>query len=123
MSGPINREEDEELDPHRIAHDLETLGSDWAYKKEAADLLEETKSATRAEITNRRRAMDPELSRKEAEDLALGSPEWLEHINAMVVARRDANIARARYDAARARFEAMRTKEATRRAELFHHRG
>lgn len=107
-----------DLDPMVVAHRLEEAGKDWAEKKHAADLLTKTEKAVLSELTNKIRRDHPGMSRREAEDIARGSPEFRDHLHAMSDAVRDANIARAKYDAERAKFEAMRTNEATKRAEM-----
>ncbi len=108
----------EAINPHRLSHEIGRVGADWAQKKHAADLLEKSTRAVLAQITNRCREQDPELTRKEAEDRALGSDEYLSHIYAAVDARRDANLARVKLDALNAMVEAIRSAEATKRAEI-----
>jgi hypothetical protein len=107
-----------DLDPHKIAADIDRWGTDWAHKKHAADVLEKTTSATLAQLTNEVRRQYPEMSRKEAEDQAKGGQTYLDHLYAAADARRDSNLARVHYDAAMARFEALRSMEATRRTEM-----
>ncbi len=107
-----------DLDPSAIAHDIEKFGKDWAQKKHAADLLEKSTSAVLAQLTNEVRRADVDLTRKEAEDIAKGSPQYLGHIYATADARLASNLARVAYDAANARFEALRSLEATKRAEI-----
>ena len=125
MSDPVEqwgRDADGNFEPYRLAHALQQKGEDWANKAAAADLLEKTSPAVLAQLTNEIRAAEGG-SRKVAEDLALGSAAYLEHIQARVEARRVANIARANYDAIRVLIDAMRTVEATRREELKSYRG
>ncbi len=109
-----------DLDPAAIAHDIDEHGSDWAKKKHAADLLERSTTAVLAQLTNEQRRLDITLSRKEAEDLAKGSKEYLDHIYASADARLASNLARVKYEAAQARFEALRSLEATKRTEIQH---
>jgi len=111
-----------QLDPHGLAHELEQRGARWADSHAAAELLEKTHRIVLAQITNDYRLLERGLSRKAAEDLALGSEAYIQHIEATVEARRVANIARANYDAIRVRIEAMRTVEATKRAEIGNYR-
>ncbi len=107
-----------DLDPLAISRDIEQFGTDWSHKKHAADLLEKSNKAVLAQLTNAERRRDTSLSRKEAEDLAMGSDDYQNHLYACADARRDANLARVKYDAAQARFEALRSLEATKRAEM-----
>lgn len=107
-----------DLDPRVIANELEEFGTDYANAKHAADLLENTTSAVRAELTNLKRKEFPDLSRKECEDLALADPEWRRHQYATADAIREKNLALAKWKAAQAKFEALRTAEATKRAAM-----
>lgn len=102
----------------RLSESIDTLGKDWADKQHAANLLEETKTIVRAEIANRIRSEHPHMTRRDAEIAALVSAHYRDHVNSMVNAKRDANIARVNLEAVRARFEAMRTAEVSRRAEV-----
>ena len=111
-----------DIDPAAIANDIDTHGTAWAQKKHAADLLDKSTRAVLAQLTNAVRretsAQGHNFTRKEAEDIALGSEEYLNHLYAAADARRDANLARVKYEAAQARFEALRSHEATRRVEM-----
>jgi len=108
----------EVIDPSRLSAEISRVGTDWVQKKHAADLLDKSTKAVLAQITNRMRQADPDLTRKEAEDLALGSDDYLSHVYATVDARRDANLARVQLDALNAMVEAIRSAEATKRAEM-----
>jgi hypothetical protein len=107
-----------DLDPAAIAHDIDVHGTAWAHERHAAESLEKTTRAVLAELTNNVRRENPDLSRKESEDIALGSEQYRTHLYACADANRAANLARVKYEAARARFEAIRTLEATKRAEM-----
>jgi hypothetical protein len=111
------------IDPNEIAHLIEEAGTAWAHAVHAADLLEKTTRPVLSEITNNIRKAEPDLSRREAEDLAQATPQYLEHIYAALDARREANIARAKLDAAKAKFEAMRSAQASHRASIQAWRG
>lgn len=110
------RNEAGEVDPHRIAHDLEQLGKAWADMEHAAKLLAGTKGEVFAQLVLK--AMDGGMSEARAKLAAKGSEEWLDHVYAMLDARHKANLAKITFDAATAEFEALRTAEATRRAEM-----
>jgi hypothetical protein len=107
-----------DLDPLSISADIEKYGTAWAQARADADALEKTTPSYRAELTNNIRRDNPKVSRKEAEDMAIGSPDFRAHLLAGVDARHRANVARVKYDSAQARFEALRSVEATRRTEM-----
>lgn len=111
----------EAFDPHRLSAEISRVGTDWVHKKHAADTLDKTTKSVLAELTNKAREADPDISRKEAEDIALASLDYRAHVYAAVDARREANLARVRLDALNAVVEAMRSAEATKRAELRSH--
>jgi hypothetical protein len=62
--------------------------------------------------------MDDGASAAKADAKALAAPEYRQHLQAMVEARRKANVARVLYDGARLRADMLRTKEATLRTEM-----
>lgn len=95
---------------------LVALGTDWAEKDAAAQLLDETRRSVRAQI-----AMSYMVEAKtaaKAELMAEADERYVDHVKAMVEAKRKSNIARVNFDAAKAWLELLRTKEASRRAEL-----
>jgi hypothetical protein len=100
-----------------IANEIDALGTDWADKTHAANLLEETRTTVRAEIAIDIRT-ERGCNKRDAEEAALVSTRYREHTTAMVNARHAANLARVKLEAARAKFEAMRTAEVSRRSEL-----
>ncbi len=106
------------IDPLRVAHQVLAAGSRWVQLNHAAKLLEKTERTVLSQLTNQVRAADSNLSRREAEDLARASPEFENHVFAMLEARREADLARVTWLAAQAQIDAMRTAEATRRAEI-----
>lgn len=100
-------------DPNELHGRFVELGSDWADKDAAANLLEETKKS----VLGKTFLAAEGKSVAEREYLALSNPGYVDHLKAMVEARKQANLARVRFDAARTWFDAARTIEATRRAE------
>ena len=104
------------IDPDAIYRKLVVAGHDWADKEAAADILEECKKVVLAELTLRQLKAGTK-SRAEAEQEALALPEYREHIEAQVNARKAANRARVDYDGMKALMELRRSQEATRRAE------
>jgi hypothetical protein len=99
------------INPQNIYQKLETLGTEWAMANCAADLLEETKKTMLASLM-----IGLEGSHASKEQQALSNPLYAEHITKMCEARRDANLAKVKYDSAKMWAELMRTKAATERA-------
>ena len=102
------------LDPEKIFLKMMEAGNDWADKKSAADLLEESKKIVLAELQNQQ---SEAKSVAAAEALALCSPRYLEHIRAMCEARRVANRAHVLFENLQVLTELRRSQESTRRAE------
>ena len=103
------------FDPDRIYHEITKAGEDWADKEAAADLLEETKKTVLAEIMN---AIPNKSSAAQVEREALADPVYRLHVTNMVLARKEANKARVRYEATKVLSEMRRSQESTRRAEM-----
>jgi hypothetical protein len=102
-----------EFDPDRIYANIIAAGDEWADKEAAADLLEETKKTVLAELVNKG---EGSVSAREYE--AFASPVYKLHLTNMVIARKEANKARMRYDAVKVLAEMRRSQESTRRAEM-----
>ena len=101
-------------DPAKFAQSIVNRGEDWADKNAAADLLEETKSTLLASLIRDNFA----LPAWKAEAEAKANVNYYMHLQAMVEARKQANLARVRYDGAKAMGEFARSAESTRRAEI-----
>lgn len=99
------------INPHEIYEKLVNLGEEWAKTNYAADILEETKKTELARLMN-----GLEGSHAAKETTALANPLYRNHLAKMVEARREANIAKVRYDSAKMYCELMRTQAATERA-------
>lgn len=99
------------INPYNIHEKLVKLGEEWAIANYAADLLEETKKPELARLMSK---VDGSIAAKEAE--AQANPLYREHIAKMCEARRDANIAKVKYDSAKAYVELLRTQSANERA-------
>ena len=102
------------LDGTRVYAELVATGTEWAEADAAASLLEETKKVTLAELKTR----SGEKSDAARETEALASAPYRGHVEAMVAARRAANLARVKYDATKTLAEMRRTEAATRRVEM-----
>lgn len=101
-----------DFDPEAIYRRLEEAGNDWADKNAAAEILEETKKTLLAEVMQGFPGSNAERERS-----ALADSTYKLHLKNMVMARREANRARVRYDSVRVLAEMRRTQESTRRAE------
>ncbi len=102
------------FDPDKIYAKLMSAGDDWADKKAAAELLEETKKSVLSKVKTE---LGKDKSDAASETLALCSQEYREHVRSMVEARRLADRARVLYDNLNTLMELRRSEQATRRAE------
>lgn len=101
------------LDADKAYATLISSGEDWADKNAAANLLEETKKSVLSRLKNESGAKSD--AAKETE--ALSHPEYQQHVETMVEARRVADRARVKYDSVKILTELRRSEESTRRAE------
>jgi hypothetical protein len=113
--GSLEEYESLKFDPPRLAHEIESRGRAYAEAKSAFEALDRTRAAYLAKLTNDVRKEQADFSRKEAEDVALGSDAYSDHLGAIVDAEKEMIIKRARYEAAKALVETLRTAEATKR--------
>lgn len=104
------------IDPAGVFRRLTELGEAWADRHGAAAFLEETQKPLLARLTLER--MDGRGSRAQAETEALASEDYARHLTQMVDARRQANVARVRYQSAQVWAELLRSANANKRAEL-----
>lgn len=88
-------------------------GEEWADKEAAAQILEDTKSAVMAQ----RQAAYGDIPVNKAEQTVKASPEWKEHIEKIVEARRIANLAKVELEAVRMAYSEWQNREANARAE------
>lgn len=96
-----------------LSEQFRLAAKDWVEKDSAANLLEETKSAVLAQ----RMAELGDMPVSRAEMTVKASAEWREFIEAMVNARKDANMARVKVDWMRMRHSEWQSAEANARAE------
>lgn len=99
------------INPQSIYEKLAKLGEEWARANYAADILEEVKKPELARLMSKH-----EGTQAAKEQLALADPIYRAHLTNMCEARREANIAKVKYDSARMWAELMRTQAATERA-------
>lgn len=86
----------------------------WVRANAAADLLEETKSA----VLSQRMAALGDVPVSHAERTVKASPDWREHIEKIVDARREANELRVEADFLRMKFYEWQADGANKRAEM-----
>lgn len=110
------RDEYGSVDPARVGACIEAAGRIWADEEAAAKALEGTKATVLAQIMVN--LIDAGTPATQARVRALASDEYTNHMDALLLARKRANLAKVNFDAAKAGFEATRTAEATRRAEM-----
>lgn len=89
---------------------------DWVDKHAAAELLEETKSATLAQKVQP--LIKDGMAVNKAEIQVKASDEWHEYLEEMVAARKAANLARVRMSWTQMKFKEEESKNYTRRAEM-----
>lgn len=89
-------------------------GEVWAEKEAAAQLLEDTKSAVMAQ----RQAALGDIPVNRAEQTVKASKDWSIHIEHIVNARKEANLAKIELEALRMEFTEWNNKEANARAEM-----
>ena len=96
-----------------LSEQFYTAAKDWAEKEAAADLLEQTKSAVMAQ----RQAMLGDLPVNRSEQIVKASPDWSEHVEVIVAARREANLAKVRMEFLRMKHAEHQSAEANQRTE------
>lgn len=101
------------FNPDEIYERLRLAGEEWSEKDAAANMLEETRKTLLAEVMQGFQG-----SNAERERCALADTTYKHHLKTMVAARREANIAKVRYDTGKVWAELMRTKSANMREEL-----
>lgn len=86
----------------------------WVDADAAASLLEDTKSAV---LSQRMQAL-AEMPVSKAEAIVKSSPEWQDHIEKMVAARKQANLLKVQLEYLRMKFSEWQSHEATKRQEM-----
>lgn len=106
---------------YRLLHDA---GEAWTSADKVAAMLEETrKPLTAALILDQlqdARLAGIKLAKTDAELVAACDSRYLHHVEAMVSARKQANLYRVRYDSARQLIDMLRTQEANHRSAAPH---
>ena len=96
-----------------LSEQYRIIAKKWVDSEAAAAILEETKSAF---LSQRMLALG-EMPVSKAEMQVKASIEWTEHLDAMVVARKDANLLKVHLEYIRMRFQEQQSAEATARKE------
>lgn len=102
------------FDPDRAYVEMVRAGEEWADAEAAAQALEESRKSVLAKVMNEQSVAA--LGAKEMH--ALADERYTAHVEAMVKARKAANIARVRYDCRKVLADLRRSQESTRRAEM-----
>jgi len=88
--------------------------ADWCDKEAAATLLEDTKSLIMAQ----KQAMLGDMPVNRSEQIVKSTPDWYEHIEKIVAARKTANEAKIRLEIIRMQANEQNNQQANARAEL-----
>jgi hypothetical protein len=86
----------------------------WVEADAAASLLEDTKSA----FLSQRMQAHADLPVSRAEAMIKGAPEWVDFVEKMVAARKQANLLKVQLEYLRMKFSEWSSENATKRAEM-----
>jgi DNA polymerase III gamma/tau subunit len=101
-----------------LSEQYRLLAKQWVKLDAAASLLEETKSAQLSSLIATLIGANPELAHNAAERTVKASKEWKDTVEAIVEARRKANLAKVAVEYIKMRHSENQSYEATRRAEM-----
>ncbi len=97
-----------------LSEQFRIVAKEWVGADSAANVLEESKSAT---LSQWMLALG-DMAVSKAEMQVKASPEWKAYIDAMVKARERSNLLKVKLEYLRMRFSENQSSEATRRAEM-----
>lgn len=97
-----------------LSEEYRLAAKQWVEKEAAASLLEETKSS----VLSERMVALGDLPVSRAEMQVKASDEWRDFVEAMVDARREANLAKVRLEWVRMRHAEQQSADASKRAEM-----
>lgn len=97
-----------------LSEQFRIIAKKWVEADSAASILEETKSA----VLSQRMAALGDMPVSKAEMTVKASPEWSDHVTAMVKAREHASLLKVQLEYIRMKFSEWQSAEATRRAEM-----
>lgn len=89
------------------------VAKQWVDADAAASILEDTKSAV---LSERMQALG-DMPVTKAEAIVKASPEWRDHVEKMVAARKQANRLKVQMEYLRMKFSEWQSHEATKRTE------
>lgn len=104
------------LDADHIYAEISKAGEDWADKKAAFQALDDLTKTNLADI--KADYLGSCKSRSEAEDMALASRAFKDHLGSVAAARRAWLLAEVKYRNLQMLAELRRSEESTRRAEI-----
>jgi hypothetical protein len=112
-----------DFDPETLTAAVIVTGESWADEDAAASSLEETKKTFLARLQleyalEGSSSGGKPLSAVQAEMRALADPRYEQHLELMILARKEANRSRVRYDLGKMRLELYRSLQATMRQEM-----
>lgn len=113
----LGRDDRGQLDPDILRHQIERAGHEKADTEAACQLLVKSTPSLLAKLIVEEMRADPKMPRRTAQDIAMASPIYAEHLAAAVEAERLYQRANTRWKAALAYCDAMRTMHADRRAD------
>jgi hypothetical protein len=97
-----------------ISEQFRIIAKRWVDADSAANLLEETKSA----FLNQLMLAQGDMAVSKAEMIVKGSPEWKEHVEQMVEARKQANLLKVQLEYIKMQFYEWQSHNANKRAEM-----
>jgi len=102
------------ISPKDLSQWLVELGTDWAHKKRASELLE----SARKPLLARLGAQSNEKSQNAREAYALSHKDYENHCKEIADAQEQTDIAKIKYESAQAYIELLRTLSANERAAM-----
>jgi DNA polymerase III gamma/tau subunit len=101
-----------------LSEQFRLLAKQWVALDAAASLLEETKSAQLSSMVAKVIGENKDLAHNAAERTVKASKDWSDLVQAIVEARRKANLAKVAVEYIRMRSREQESYEATKRAEM-----
>lgn len=96
-----------------ISEEFRLAGNEWAEKEYIASLMEDTKSS----ILAQKQAALGDMPVNRAEQTVKASKEWLDYVGKIVLARKEANLAKINMEFMKLKFNENQSREANARAE------
>lgn len=106
------------IDGNKMYAELLKAGDTWADAKAAYHALDDVTKSVLADVAGGYRETSAQLSRVEAEGLALRSKVYKDHLASVSAAHKAFLRSQVRYDSLRTLVELRRSEESTRRAEM-----